>query len=106
MFHLTLNYNPKENVYYEEKIMTVSASLIIYSLMITTFAFGQNVNKSKQSNIDKQESVKSTDFLKYLVNFTELAKTGRVTSAIGIEKELEKVVKVLSSANTKKSGYR
>ena len=85
----------------KKKITTVLASLIIYSLMMTTFAFGQNVNKPKQSNSEKPESVKSTDSSKYLVNFTALAKNGQVTSAIGIEKELEKVVKVLSATTQK-----
>ena len=62
----------------KKKITTVLANLIIYSLTMTTFAFGQNVNKPKQSNSEKPESVKSSRFLEV---FSQLHRLGKKRSS-------------------------
>lgn len=69
-------------------------SMLIYSFVFTSIAFGQ----SNEKHLVKNETHLSDTFQnsRYLVNYTEPATNGLISPAVGLESDLDKVINALS----------
>ena len=87
------------------KFNTLFSGLIIYSVMFSSIAFGQNVNKRNSLKKDRRAIVtdrkQAESSAKYLQDITRSAEAGQITSVEGVEAEVEKITQVLASGSKK-----
>ena len=77
---------------------TILTGVVTYALLVSTLCFGQTAGKSVGQV--KGEG-KNTASVKYVQNFTELAKNGEIVPVEGLEQDLKQIVRVLSAATKK-----
>ena len=77
---------------------TILTGVVTYALLVSTLCFGQTAGKSVGQV--KGEG-KNTASVKYVQNFTELARNGEIAPVEGLEQDLKQIVRVLSAATKK-----
>lgn len=84
-----------------QNLTSFISGLIGTSLLFTSIGFGQINNLPKQDAKVLIEKTGKTQTSKYLQNYTQYAKEGKIASLEGFEAELEKVIQVLSAPGRK-----
>jgi len=86
------------------KLTTIFSGLVIYSVLLSSIAFGQNVDgqNNLKGNADSKVSGKQTEAsFKYLQDITRSAEAGQIASVEGVEAEVEKITRILASGSKK-----
>src|SRR5688500_5432041 len=81
-----------------QKLITVFSTLLILSVITTSFGFGVLKGDRRVFSGERKNSKVNPEKSEYLRNLTQLAQDGQISPMAELEPETEKIVRVLSAA--------